>query len=362
MEQALSIINHVVSQKSQLPILNHVLVKATKNSINLSATDLEIGIEFSLGAKVEREGELAIPAKILHELVASLPHEKITLSSQEQSLLVEAPKIKATVLGINSSEFPKIFEGEKELLFEIEVQELKKAIGRVYFASSTDEGRPVLTGVLLKVDENIQMIATDGYRLSMQLVRKTGKKKQGISLLVPARVLKQLLLFLSEKEGLVAFYKSKTNNQIIVATNDNIIVGRLLDGDFPPYEKIIPKSLETTAILDAEEFLKAVKTCAVFARESANIVRMKLEKDGIYFSANSPQVGENVVKLDVGVEGEENEIAFNIRFLLDLLSNMEATEVVFEMTGPLNPGTFKIRNDDSFLHIIMPVRIQTETE
>lgn len=362
LEKALSIIQHNVSQKSQLPILNHILIKTAKNNLVVLATDLELGSEIHIGAKIEREGEIAIPLKLFFDLTSTLPREKITLTSEKHSLLVETTGITSSLLGMDPLEFPKIFEEDKEEIGRMKKSVLVELVEKVSFAASTDEGRPVLTGVLVQIGEVLTIVATDGYRLSMQKIPGgTFESKQG-SFLIPVRVLRQIPLFLLEKEkdSDIIFYLSKTKNQLIVQIGENILVGRLIEGEFPNYERIIPKTQNTTAILDREQFLKAVKSCAIFARESANIIRIKLDKDAIIFSANSPQVGENRVTLEAKTTGDENEIAFNSRFLLDMLSNIDVEEIVFEMTGPLNPGVFKIKDDDSFLHIIMPVRIQAQ--
>lgn len=369
LEKGLSFINHIVSQHPQLPILSHVLIKTTKDGLTLSATDLEVGIKLTIGAKINKEGELTVPARLLLDLITNLPHEKVTLIGEKQVLTIETVKTKSTILGVAATEFPSIFEGEKEIFLQITGKTLKEVLGKICFAAATDEGRPVLTGVLLTTGDTITMVGTDGYRLSIkrgiegqQKKGKGGKREETDQLIVPARILKQLLLLLAqgEEESVIHFYLSKGKNQVVIEATAGTLVGRIIDGDYPSYDKVIPESRSTETVLDREEFQQAVKTSAIFARASANIVRMKLTKDGVTLSANSPQVGENTVAIDATVSGEENEIAFNSRFLLEFLANIDAKEIIFEMTGPLNPGVFKLKDDDSFLHIIMPVRIQAE--
>lgn len=362
LEKGLLTLQHIISQKTQLPILSHVLLKSIKDSLIISATDLEIGAQVNLGVKVEEEGEIAIPAKLFYDLTSTLPHDKITLVSDKQTLNLQTTGVKSSLLGMDSSEFPKIFEEEKEEIGKMRKSILMEIVKKVCFAASGDEGRPALTGVLIQTGEELTIVATDGYRLSMKKVSDGIFKNNLGNFLIPVRIFKQIPLFLSGdgKDEDVVFYLSKTKKQLIVEVNENIIVGRLIEGDFPDYERIIPKTKNTTVEIESDQFVKAVKSCAIFARESANIIKMKIDKDLIVFSANSPQVGENTVTLEANVSGEENEIAFNSRFLLEMFSNIDAKELVFEMTGPLAPGVFKIKDDDSSFHIIMPVRIQAE--
>ena len=206
------------------------------------------------------------------------------------------------------------------------------------------------------------MVATDGYRLSFKkhLFGKKGQQKEGVSMLVPSRVVRELILITKDTDE-VKTYISKENNQIIFCQNDLTLVGRLIEADFPAYEKIIPPDFSTKTEFDKDALQKAVKACYVFARSSANIVKLSIRKEKIIAYVNTPSVGENTVEVEAKTIGEENEIAFNARYLLDLFSNIEEESMVFEMTGPLNPGVFKIAGDDSFLHLIMPIRVQQET-
>ena len=180
-------------------------------------------------------------------------------------------------------------------------------------------------------------------------------------LLIQARVLREVMSIKNEEQEVVKINVLEKSNQILFDQKDTIIVGRLIEAQFPNYEKIIPQDASTKAIFDRKDLEKAVKMCAIFAREAANIVRFSLKKDSITVSANAPQTGENTVEVEAKITGEENEIAFNVRYLLDLFANIDEEEMVFEMTSPTSPGVFKVKDDPSFLHLIMPIRVQGET-
>ena len=201
------------------------------------------------------------------------------------------------------------------------------------------------------------MVATDGFRLSLRGTQNKNTESDG-GFVVPARIIKELSFMKDNKD--VGVYVSKKGNQILFEQEGSILVGRLIEAKFPNYQKIIPQDFSTRAEFDKTEFQSAVKTCAVFAREAANIIKLSILKNKIKVWASAPSLGETEIDVDAEVLGEENEIAFNARYLLEFLSNIEGEVMVFEMAGPLNPGVFKLKDDPSFLHIIMPIRLQAQ--
>ncbi|MEK7559032.1 MAG: DNA polymerase III subunit beta [Patescibacteria group bacterium] len=354
----ISIVNHAVSSRSQLPILLNFLFKAEKGKFTISATDLEIGIEAEVPASIEEEGSVTVPAKTFYDLLSSVDKGKIVLKTEENNLIFEGDKIRTIFQTIKADEFPKIYEekGEEIGIFTKEV--LEKEIPEVVFSASQDTGRPALSGVLFGRGKSrkgdFYMVATDGYRLSF--------KKGGVGdgdedkILVPSRILRELAML--KDGGDVSVRVSPKSNQIIFEQEDVIMVGRLIEAEFPNYQKIIPQDYSTKAVIDRKDFLSAVKTCAVFARETANIIKLSIGKNKIVVSASAPSVGETTIDVDATMEGEENEIAFNVRYVLEFLSNTDGEKIIFEMSGPLNSGVFKIEGEPNYLHIIMPIRIQ----
>lgn len=363
LQKKILFLNHAVSSRSQLPVLLNILLEAKNGKLILSATDLEIGIQTEIQASIDEEGSTTVPAKIFTDLINSLPHEKITLTTKDNAIEIVSKRTKTLLQTLPKDEFPKLYEDKGEEIALLKKENTKNDFSKVVFASSIDITRPALSGILIKKEERekekgMLLVATDGYRLSIKKLLSNIKDTEQWEkpLLIPSRVLKELLVI--KEEGDITVFVSRKNNQVVFSFDDTVVVGRLIEADFPNYEKIIPSDYLTQALFDKEEMQKAVKICSIFARETANIIRLKVQKDMIVVSANTPSVGENTVEVQAKVTGDENEIAFNGRYLLELLNTLDAEEMVFEMSGALNPGVFKIKGDPSFLHIIMPIRVQ----
>jgi DNA polymerase-3 subunit beta len=357
LQRGITIASHAVSQRSQLPILLNFLISAENGFLTISATDLEIGIITKIPAKTDEEGQVSVPAKTFLDLVSSISKEKITLETKENTLVLNTEGTRSTFPTSDPQEFPQVLGEEGIRILEMKKEEVEKEMGKIVFSASSDMGRPALSGVLIKGEEDgFVLVATDGYRLSLKkgLISKDSKKT--ISIIVPARIIRELI---SLPDGeIIDLFVSDKNNQVIFVVGNTTLVGRLIESEYPDYEKIIPRDFGTKAIIDRIEMQSAVKQGSVFAREASNIIKLSIQKDKIVISANAPSVGENVVDVSAKVEGEENEIAFNARYLLDLFSSVDDESLIFEMSGPLSPGVFRSEKDKDFLHLIMPIRVQ----
>lgn len=355
----LSLVNHAVSGRSQLPVLLNFLLKASKGKFKIIATDLEIGIEVTIPANIEEEGETTVPAKIFYELLSNINKGKIDLYTKEESLYFETDKVKTVFQTIKADEFPKIYEEKGEKIGVFTKEEIENELPGMVFSTSVDSGKPALSGILMgkTKTKGFYMVSADGFRLSMRKNSDDGENEDE-KILVPARIIRELIS-LKEGEG-VSIYVSSKSNQVLLEQEDTIISGRLIEAEFPSYKKIIPQDYSAKITIDKNEFLSAVKTCSIFARETANIIKLSLKKNKIVVSASAPSLGETAIDVDAVLAGEENEIAFNGRYILEFLSNTVGEKVILEMTGPLNPGVFKIEGDPSYLHIIMPIRVQPQ--
>ncbi|MBI4079177.1 MAG: DNA polymerase III subunit beta [Candidatus Levybacteria bacterium] len=363
-QKKLGFLNKAISPRSQLPVLLNIALITNNGKLQLKTTDLEIGVQVEIPANVEEEGEVTVPAKTFSELVASFnSDEKIIMTTDNTTLHVSTGKTKSILPTIPIDDFPNLFEekGEEQAVFPKEL--FINGLFQVIFAASSDIARPALSGVLLakqKEKNEMLFVATDGYRLSLKQYKNL-KAVLGDSeekeLLIPARIMKEIVL-LKDEDGDIRLFISGKNNQVIFEQGETMLIGRLIEAQYPPYQKIIPQDFITRVQFDKEEMHQAVKMCAIFAREAANIIKLSVAKDKIVVSANSPSVGENTVEVAAKVSGEEDEIAFNARYLLELFSHLEEEEVVFEMSGPLSPGVFKVKDDPTFLHLIMPIRVQ----
>lgn len=366
LQEKILFVNHAVSARSQLPALLNFLIEAKDGKLTISATDLEVGIVVGIPAKVDKAGSVLLPAKTFVELMGSMLPGKISFEKTQEGLVVEGERERTVFQTSPVEEFPKIYEDMGRQAMVLGKENAEKDFSRVVFAASLDSERPALSGVLIREEEDgFMLVATDGYRLSLKkhALRNTKKTqpKEKISMLVPSRIIRELTqMEKDDKEGDVRVYESKEKNQIIFSQNDTVLVGRLIDAEFPSYEKIIPGDFSTKTIFERNNLQRAIKTGYVFARQTAGIVKLSIEKNRILVSANAPSVGKNQIEVEAKTTGEENEIAFNARYILDFLSNSTSEMISFEMTGPLNPGVFKETDDPSFMHLIMPIRVQQE--
>ena len=359
LQKKVSLLQRGVSSKSQLPVLLNFLILAKNGTLILESTDLEIGIRIEIPANIEEEGGVTVVARKFVDLINSLPAGKITIQTNNSLLDVVSTKTKSSFQTVPKEEFPTLYENIGEEFIKMSLENFVKNITPIVFAASFDTSRPALSGVLVeKAEKGILFVATDGYRLSLRIYDEKIKDTKFIKpLLVPARLFKELSL-IKDSQDLKIFLSLETN-QIVFNVDSTTLVGRLIEAEYPPYQKIIPASFQTRAIFDREEFEKAIKIASVFARDASNVVRLTFGKAMLQVSANAPSVGENVVEMEAVIEGAENQIAFNAKYLLDLLSAISEERIIIEMVGPLSPGVFKLEKDPSFLHLIMPIRLQS---
>lgn len=365
LSKGLTIVSKTVTSKGQLPILANILFNASKKGLKITTTNLETGINILLPAKVEKQGSLTVPARIITDFVASLPPDKVMLNADKEKLEVSCLSYRAVINGMAASEFPHVPNLEKlgELKKEIRLEKEKfaQAVNQVAFAAAADATRPVLNGVRISSSQGkIQFVATDGYRLSV-FKFKMAKPAQIPTLIVPARALIEVGRIIEsegEEEEQIKVALTKEANQVIFSIRNTEIVSRLIEGKFPEFEKIIPEKGETEVFADKEEFLRSIRSASIFARDSANIVKLKISNEKLKITANAPEVGKNEIEFEVKTNGKEAKAAFNCRFLLDFLSVFSQESFVFETSGPLKPGLFRAPQDTSFIHIIMPVRVQ----
>ncbi len=358
--KAVSTASRFASPRAQLPILGNILISADKAKVKVTSTNLEISVAVEVGAKVEEKGEISVPARVISELVVNLPKNTFTLESEKEQLKVTSSGFSSRILGMESSDFPKVPSAiEEAKALKISKADLIDAVSQVIFATSSDETRPVLTGVLFIWGKNeLTLVATDGFRLS----RKTLKIGEGKPL--PQAVLPKLVL--SELSRLgdgdeILFYQEQKEKQVVFGVGGVVLSSRLLEGDYPDYAKIIPKESDLKVLVDKEEFLRAIKLASVFAREAANIVKLRMGEGSIKVSAESSAAGSQETKIDAKIEGKTDgfEIAFNYRFLEEFLTSIKGEEAKMEFSGPDRAGVFADSSDSSYLHLIMPVKLQS---
>ena len=375
--KGLSVVGRAVATRSTLPVLSNVMLSTDNGRLKLSATDLEIGINCWIGAKVEEEGAITVPARSFIDLVNSLPSERIDMELvvRTQTLNLKCARYEANLKGIDAQEFPLIpalEEGDGTVLdhtvqcqITLEAAAFRRMIEQVVLAAATDESRPILTGVLAKFEGNqLTMAAADGFRLSVRTAELPAETEPA-SVIIPARALAELARISTDEEA-ITLVITPTRNQALFHAPNVDLVSQLIEGNFPDYQQIIPRSCATRTVLNTNSLLRACKTANIFARDAANIARLQIAPGGelapghVTIAATSAELGDNVGEIDASIEGDAVEIAFNVKYLIDVLSVMDSAQVVLETTTSSSPGVLKPVGDVDFVHVIMPMHVRSD--
>jgi DNA polymerase-3 subunit beta len=360
----LGIVGRAVSTRSTLPVLANVLLATDDGRLKLSATNLEIVITCWIGAKVEEEGETTVPSRTFNDLINALSPDRVEMSldSKTQTLHVLSARTEAHIKGIDPQEFPLVPETGQESRYPIPTNVLKEMISQVAFAAATDDARPTLSGVLTKLEPGkITMAATDGFRLSMRSAELPSYHGEPVEVVIPARALSELARIASDDNEVVQISMPEGRNQVIFDMGQIVLVTQLIDGNYPDFNPVIPTRYLTRTVLNAGEFSSACKMAEIFAREANHTARVRVDPGNelmpgyATISAKSAETGDNVAQIDASVEGEEIEIAFNVRFMSQVLGVIDTPQIILETTKATEPGVLKAVGNDEFLHIIMPM-------
>ncbi len=363
----LNVVSRIVNNRPGLPILNNVLFEVEKGKLVMTATDLEIGINTWIGVETKSEGSITVPAKQLAEFVNSIPSEKVDVVLNNQVLELSTVNNNAQFNTIPADDYPKVptSEGLKPIL-SIKKDDLLLAIHRVAFAAASDDVKPVLTGIKIELEgKNASFVSADGLRLSKQVIKLSSEVKEAINLLVPVKAMQELAHVVDEFSGGdskddVEIYVIEDRNQVLFRFNDVDIVSRLIDGQYPDYKQIIPTVFKTSSEIVRDEFANSLKVTNIIARSVLGnkiILDVNGEENSITMSATLSDVGSNKSVFGAKVDGDDIKMAFSAKFLGDMLSNISAETLVFESSEPVKPGVFKIKDDDTFVHLIMPMML-----
>lgn len=366
LSRGLSIVGRAVSPRSTLPILSHILLATDGGRLRLSATNLEIGINCWIGAKVEEEGAIAVPARTLIDLVNTLPPDRVDMEGvvRTMNLNLRCLRSEANIKGMDAVEFPPVPMPEGEGGVRLEAAELRTAIAQVAFAAATDEARPILTGVLLDLVENqATLAAADGYRLSVRKADLLDPVSEPLTVIVPARAMAELGRICTDYEEPVLITVTPDHNRVLFQLPDVVLVSQLIPGSFPDYQQIIPRDRTGRTVVATAEAIKACRAAHIFAREGAHIVQLHthagsdLAPGRVVFSATSAETGDDVIELDATVDGESIEIAFNVKYMIDALSAINTPQVILDTTSSASPGVLRPVGEDNFVHVIMPMHL-----
>lgn len=356
LNKGLTRVGRIATVKSSLPILENVLLKTEGGRLKLVTTDLEAVIIQWIGGKVEKEGEMTVPCRLFAEYISSLPNNKIDIKSEDNiDLSISTNEYEATIKGQSSEEFPIIPEVKDKTLTTINAKILSEALAEVVYAAAIDDSRPVLAGVLFYFDKKgLKLVATDSYRLAEKKITLKNDISSPKKIIIPAKTVAEIQRIIGELDGDIEIKLGES--QILLHSKNIDIIARLIDGNFPDYEKIIPDQSSTKAVISKDKFINIVKTASLFARDSGNSIKIKLNPKGkIIISATTSQMGDNISQAEALVEGTEGEIAFNARYLLDVLGTLKSPKVSLEISGKLKPAIVRPEGKNNYLHVIMPL-------
>ena len=365
--KGLGIVGRAVATRTTLPITNNILLATDQSRLKLAATNLEIAISCWLGAKVEEEGAITIPARLLTDFVNSLPSERVdmSLSPRTRTLELKCARFEGRINGVEADEFPPIPTIGEGVATKIDPEALRLAITQVAFAAATEETRPVLTGVHCEFEgDGLTLAAADGFRLAVHKAPLAAPVAEKTEVIIPARALTELHRLITEQEEPVEITINPAKSQVLFRLKDVEMVSQLIQGAFPNYNQLIPQSYSTRAEMSLSEFSKAARTASIFAREGSAIIRVEiipgeeLTPGKMMLSARAEEVGDNVGEIDATVEGEAAKIAFNSKYLSDLLAVLRGEKVALEVTSPSSPGVIRPLGVENYVHVIMPMFVQ----
>lgn len=365
--RGLSVVSRAVSPRSTLPVLSNVLIASDEGRLRLSATNLELGITCWIAARIDEEGSTTVPARTFSDLVNTLPGDQVQLALdvKTQNLHVKGGTSNNDIKCIDAQEFPPLPVPEMEGAVQLNVADFKEMIQQVAFAASTDESRPVLMGVLLHVEKDkVTMAAADGFRLSVRKAQLSQAVSHPINVIIPARALNELARVASDGEEPIYMVVPKNRGQVLFRVKDVEVVSQLIDGTFPDYQQIIPRSYKSRTLVSTASLLKACKQAEIFAREGSNVARLDIKQSNgemqpseVEISAISEETGKNETIVEATVDGGSVLIAFNVKFLREALEVVKTPNVALETSAANAPGVVKPVGDDNFLHVIMPMHL-----
>lgn len=371
LQRGLSIVGRAVATRSTLPITANVLLATDRGRLKLAATDLDISISAWIGAKIEDEGATTVPSRLISDFVAQLPSATVTLDvpTNGRQLKLECSRNDSTINAMDAEDFPRIPEIRDGVSITFDPKAVRRAIERVEFAAATDDSRPVLTGVHIKTEgPRLTMAAADGFRLAVADVTLPESPSEAVEVIIPARALRELSRLIGESNEPVEMRINPQRTQVLFALTDVEMVSQLIQGTFPNYNQLIPAEYNTRATLDVEEFKREARIAAIFARDGSGIIRLQLstgeagQPGQLTISARADEIGDNEGKIDAKIEGDASKIAFNSRYLQDVLNILNG-KVALEMTSPSSQGVFRPVDENGvgepgYVHVVMPMFVQ----
>ncbi len=356
--KGLNQVSRVVGNRTTLPVLSNILISAKKGHITLSATDLEIGVTTKIPGKVDKEGDLTVPARLLSDFVLNNSDETIEVTAEETKMKLKSERFEANIGGISAEEFPTIPNTNQESFCSIKKEDFIEALKKVAIAPAHDETRPVLAGIYFQFEaKNLVLAATDSYRLAenrLELEKEAGEKK----MIVPTKTVTEVLRLAGGAEGLSEIKLSSTENQVSFIIGETEVVSRVIEGAFPNYSQIIPASSKITAVASRAELVSAVKMASLFAKDAANNIKITVAPKELLISSAMAQAGGASAKVKASVKGEEVSISFNARYILEMLQVVSSDEITLKFNDSASSGLIESAKDKGFIYLVMPLRME----
>ncbi|MDQ3467911.1 MAG: DNA polymerase III subunit beta [Chloroflexota bacterium] len=368
LQRALAQVSRAVATKTTLPVLSNVLMATDEGRLKIAATNLEIGITTWIGASIEEEGRVTVDARLLNEFVNTLPNEPVAMTVEPNrfALNVQCGRDKAAINGVDADDFPVIPQLDGEAYTAtVDPQTLREMIAQVEFAAATDESRPVLAGVLTRFEEQtLTLAAADGFRLAVRDGELTEPVAERLDVIVPARALRELARILNDQTEPVRLAITPNQSQLLVRVGETEFLSRLIDGTFPDFRQIVPREFSTRLELARDPFLNAVRRASYFARDNNDVIRLAIHAGeeefmpgSVEISANAAERGSSESFVDASIAGPETQIAFNSRYLADVLGVLRDSQVVVQVNGANQAGVVRPAGSDHYTHVIMPMVI-----
>ena len=361
----LNIVSRAVSPRSTLPVLANVLIATDEGRLRLSATNLELGITCWIPAQIAEEGSVTVPSRTFSDLVTIFPPEPVTLTLdvRTQTLNLVCNSAVHDIKGIDAQDFPPMPVPDLTEGVDLNFSDFKEMIQQVAFAASADEARPVLQGVKMDVAENeISLAATDGFRISVRKELLANPIKQNFSIIIPARAMNELARIAGDEDKSITMVVPQGRGQVIFHLKNAELVSQLIEGNFPDYRAIIPRNYKTRSVVSTPAFLKACKQAEIIAREGNNVVRLNIQPEEggpgrVEINAQTEETGKSDIQIEAGIEGSGLLIAFNVKFLREVLEVVKTPNVALEANSNNTPGVIRPVGDDNFVHVIMPMHL-----
>jgi len=359
LKKALNIVEKIIGRNLTLPILNNILLITENNKLKISATNLEIGINCWISGKIKEKGSITIPAKLINDFVNNLPNEKIELKVKNKQLELKCNKFKSTLKGLSADDFPIIPEIKSQPILIIKNNLLKNSFSQVVNMASISESRPEISGIYMNFfKKTIKLAATDSFRLAEKNIDINSKELKEESIIIPHRTVLEVIRILNEKEDQEEDVKiSLSDNQILFDLNDTQIISRLIDGQYPDYQQIIPANSETEVIINRSELINNIKVASLFTGKVDDIkMFINPKKSLVEILSKDADIGENRSKIEAEIKGKEVEVIFNYRYILDGLNNIYSDKVIIGLNDNIKPVLIRPVGDLSYSYIVMPIK------